>query len=801
MKKVLWLATVLFLSGQLLAQKAIVIKGRVVSDKSIPLASVSVKSKGLHVSFLSKNDGSYRLKLSDQTDTSQTLTFSYVGYESRVISIGSLVSCPEVILHPYDRILAPVEVFGQRYLQNEKLDALTGLPPSAGIPIQSISIISNKLIAEQNILNINDAVKNTVGATLFSTFGDVVNSFTIRGIRGVALLKNGIRLNNDLRGHGFALDMEGVDQIQVLRGSSAITQGLSSEVGSAGGVINVVTKTPEGTDAGKVNLMVGSWKNVRGSFDVERSLSPRSSYRIDGAIQKGDGYRVYTKNDRFYINPSFAYRIDSLTRVVMEFDYYHDNVTPDRGTVNLGSDSVNALWNIPNNKFLGFSTDHSLTDSKTWGFRLERKLSHFFTLKLNYYGATFNQDFNSAMTTALSAAAPNVRYRYMNRVTENDKNSVVNLALIGEKLKTGFITHTIQAGFDYRSRTWYSRAFNSGRIDTINIFKDYSNVLSNQNLTYTENTGRYYNTDYNDYGVYAQDHLSLGKYIEAIGGLRYSYGNSLNNKTNTYAYGSGVDPVVGLFISPIEQIHFYGSYMSVTDISDAQEVDANGKAIGNSITHQWEAGFKSSYFQDRLRFNFTYFFMKNADYTYAVTNTTTNTVFYKKSGSLNRSGIEAELTGQLLPSLDVLLGYSYLNAEYKNVMDYVNGSTPQGTPKNLANAWAHYTFTRGLFRGFGLGAGFYYVDKRPIDDYSQTTSATVKTGGSEIQTIAAGVKPFNLSSYTTLNMQLSYTYKQLNLIATFNNIANTRGYTAYYHQGFINPTTPRNFNVMMSWAF
>lgn len=58
-----------------------------------------------------------------------------------------------------------------------------------------------------------------------------------RGFRGIPILKNGVRVHSDFRGTGILTDMQGVDNIQVLKGSAAITQGVATDLGSPGGVL------------------------------------------------------------------------------------------------------------------------------------------------------------------------------------------------------------------------------------------------------------------------------------------------------------------------------------------------------------------------------------------------------------------------------------------------------------------------------------------------------------------------------------------------------------------------------------
>lgn len=778
------------------------IKGKLISPDGLPIDGAQVKAIELKTIVTTNRNGEFTIPFNaDQTIHLQLICTGYI-QQTIVYNPQKTV----FVLQPYDRMMSTVEVFGHPNKTPDKLEALTGLPLEPNAQLQSVSVISSRLIREQDNQDISDALRNVTGVIPFSDFGGMGNAYTIRGIRGVTTLMNGIQVNNDSRGHGVTPDMQMIDNIQVLKGSSAIAQGLSNSIGSVGGIINAVTKTPQFINAGQVGIRYASWENVRGIYDYQHVASNKLAYRIDGAMEAGNGFRKYTKNDRFAINPSLTWKIDNQTTLIAEYAYQHDSRTPDRGTINLAADSVNGLWNMPNSKFLGFSSDHNLTDYNYWGLRLTRHLNKHFDFKINYYGSTYKQDFNSSIAALDSSAFNatgnrNYRYRYMNHVTENDKSNVINLALVGKNVQTGSIKHTFQIGFDFRHNDWYSQAFNSNPIDTINVFDNFTNILSNQNLTYKENKGRFYDRHYSTYGVYGQDMITFNKYVRALVGARYSHTNSLDNKTNTYGSGHSVDPIAGIFITPIHQLNFFGSYTTINDISTAEYIDQNGKKLGNMITHQYEFGLKSQYFHDRLRFNFTYFVMNNNDYAYQLTNTSTGNSYYNQSGSLKRKGIETEVAGHILDNLEVMLGYTHLNAKYEGVKSYVDGSEPMGTAKNTANGWINYGVNRGALKGLSLGVGAYYMGARPVDDYAKSTSVNIANGGGEIQKITPGVSPFMLNAFTTVNAQMAYSFKQYTFRAILNNIGNVKGYTAYYPQAFLTPSTPRNFAVSFYYSF
>lgn len=84
-------------------------------------------------------------------------------------------------------ILNTVEVFGERSKKPEKLDVITRLPLKPKDLLQSISVISDRLIEEQGNLSITDATRNVVGVYSYSRYGNSSESISIRGFRGVPI--------------------------------------------------------------------------------------------------------------------------------------------------------------------------------------------------------------------------------------------------------------------------------------------------------------------------------------------------------------------------------------------------------------------------------------------------------------------------------------------------------------------------------------------------------------------------------------------------------------------------------------
>ena len=127
-----------------------------------------------------------------------------------------------------------VELFGEKNKQPEGLEVITRLPLKPRDQIQSISTISYKVIEGLGGLTVTDVAKKIPGVTQFGSYGGTRVSMSIRGYRGVPVLKNGVMMDSDFRTAAMLTDMQGVESIQVIKGSAAVTQGIGDGLGSAG---------------------------------------------------------------------------------------------------------------------------------------------------------------------------------------------------------------------------------------------------------------------------------------------------------------------------------------------------------------------------------------------------------------------------------------------------------------------------------------------------------------------------------------------------------------------------------------
>ncbi len=805
----------LLFTGSVAVAQTASLRVKITDETNTPLAYATGIIQ--EINYQVAGDESGELYFKNLQSGNYTLRIELIGYYAvnKKVEIKQENQHISIKLIQESDVLEEIEVFGERNRQPKGLETITRMPLKPKDQIQSISVISNKVIEAQGALTITDAVRNIPGVTLFGSYGGVKESMSARGFRGIPVLKNGVRMDSQFQTASGVIDMQGVESIQMIKGSAAITQGVITDLGNAGGVINVVTKTPNFVNAANVGLRVGSWNQIRPVFDYQTVLneSETVAFRLNGAYESADSYRVYLKSNRVYLNPSLAWKPTEKTTVVLEGDYFNDNRTPHTSAVNLAANQgTNALYVLPDDKFLGFKSDNNNTKMSSMMVRIDHKLDDQFRIRAAYAQSSYSVDNTQTTANAIRGSQEyHIRQRVMSRSLREDKNSTFQFDLIGQELYTGSVKHTAQLGFDYRTADATTTSFTTdvnglqrNYIDEINIYENFPNAINDVVITGEEGeqipakitfkANDPVRAQYGTFGVLAQDVVEFNKYVKGVFGLRYSQIITKDAVSTNGTQRSAWNPMVGVMLSPIEQVNVFGSFTNSTSLRSAADKLNTGEEVGAAVTNQFETGIKSSWLNDRLLFNFTYFHIltSNLSNTEYEPGTSNPTGYVFKAGDLKRTGVEVELNGRILDNLTVMLGYAYLDAQYQNSPSYVNGSAPMNAPKNTANGWIQYLFNNGVLNGLSISTGLYYVGERPVNEYSLAPDGHGNMGGTE---------PFDMPSYYTLNAQLGYKYKGFDARFYFNNITDQIGLNSYFRGGFINQIDPRNIALSVSYNF
>ncbi|MCC5023332.1 MAG: TonB-dependent receptor plug domain-containing protein [Candidatus Synoicihabitans palmerolidicus] len=159
---------------------------------------------------------------------------------------------------------------------------------------QSIQVINNSFIADQQALVMADALRYTSGVTEGNNSrGD---RFEMRGFT------TGIPFKNGFRDTGRApRDTANMDRIEIAKGPASVIMSRTSP----GGAMNILSKVPQPVASTTLEAQVGSDSFKRAVLDTTGPVGDgRLAYRLTGAWQ-ASGSHV----DTFFIDRTFVSRL------------------------------------------------------------------------------------------------------------------------------------------------------------------------------------------------------------------------------------------------------------------------------------------------------------------------------------------------------------------------------------------------------------------------------------------------------------------------------------------------------------
>ncbi len=201
------------------------IRGMVKDEGGEPLPGVSVMVKGTQRGTTTNMDGTFQVEIPDDQNT---LVFSFVGYESKEIPVGS-ESIVDVVLNVDVKSLSEVVVVG--YGTQKKVN-LTG----------SVSVVSGEELTRRPVGQTSTALAGTVpGLTVTQRSGQPGRDNSSLRIRGVGTIgdSNPLVIVDGVEANINVIDPNEIETISVLKdASSAAIYGSRA----ANGVILITTK-------------------------------------------------------------------------------------------------------------------------------------------------------------------------------------------------------------------------------------------------------------------------------------------------------------------------------------------------------------------------------------------------------------------------------------------------------------------------------------------------------------------------------------------------------------------------------
>jgi iron complex outermembrane receptor protein len=778
-----------------------VITGQVKTTDGEPAAFVTIVIKEAGKSALTDENG--RFFIGNLKEGTYSLEVSMIGVkpQQKVVELKKDETVSVSISLAEDAsLLSEVVVTSGRTLNRRPVSIGKIDIPPMDLP-QSIAVVGQGLIREQQAQRLSDVIKNVNGVYVTTTRGAVQESFGARGygFGSSNLFKNGARINS-----GVMPEMSSLDRVEVLKGSAAILFGQVAP----GGILNMVTKQPKFNQGGEVSMRMGSYDLYKPAFDVYGPLSSGIAYRVNGTYESAGSFRDNVSSNRYYINPSLLFRLSAKTEFLAEGDYLYHRFTPDFG---IGSLDNTKIPDVPRSRFMGTPWQYNKTRQSTATATLKHQFNESWKLNTSVSYQLYKRDYYGV--ERIQAAANGDWTRPLGKIMAREDYYTGQVNLNG-RFTTGNWEHNLLSGIDADHYLTTNNDFSfpavaglpANSYDKINILDPAKYTARTDMPEATAIRKRMAPVD--RFGVYVQDLIKLSSKFNVLAGIRWSAVNTkgidstslLTGKKNTGQdrYDQAFSPRLGVVYKPTGSTSFFVSYTNSFVVNTGQDVEGN--AVKPSLIDQYEAGVKNELFNGLLSANVTVYRIKNNNLAQTAPflkdgTPNNNTAIKQLTGQTTSDGVELDLAAHPVKGLDLLAGYSYNYMRYTKtdttVGSFKTGERLVNNPAHTANGSAFYTVQNGWLKGLRTGVTIVYTGDR---------FGGWNTDVLSVNPVKYRTRIFPVEGFTTIDLSVGYTYKKMSVMGKVSNLTNTLNY--YVHENYsINPIPPTQVLATVSYKF
>ncbi|UFH51673.1 TonB-dependent siderophore receptor [Pseudomonas sp. KNUC1026] len=453
------------------------------------------------------------------------------------------------------------------------------------------------------------------------------------------------------------LDMAEYEQVDILHGAN----GLMSGAGNPSATVNFVRKRPTDTFQAKVQNDAGSWDNRRLSVDVSGPLTPTGNVRgrFIYAHDKGNSWM-----DRYSHETNIAAGLLAID--LSEADTLTLGLSQHNSDAN-GSSWGNLALGDANGPLHYSGRSASIGQPWTyWNLHTQRafaELKHDFgngwNATLNVSGVTEYQDTNMLYVAGVDTGDASLFAAHTTSKAHE---------LLGEAKVSGPFTllgreHELTVGSSYGYTHQRAREYDASGGNYYSA--PYADVLSgNLAKPAFDFTNDADSVNYNDTqkSLFAGARFSLMDDLHWIAGARMlsadGSGDNYGAAHDTRVHGK-VTPYTGLVYDLTPQWSVYGSWTRIFDVQ--YKLDANNAILPPLEGKSMEVGIEGALLDERL--NVTAALFKTEQQNVAQYAGFDNGHSVYDALDYKSRGIELQASGEALPGLNLLGGYTYVHIE------------------------------------------------------------------------------------------------------------------------------------------
>ncbi|WP_082512759.1 TonB-dependent siderophore receptor [Methylobacterium sp. Leaf125] len=578
----------------------------------------------------------------------------------------------------------------------------------------NIAIVPNAVLRDQRVLSLDEALRNVSSVVQTNSLGGTQEAVIRRGFgfsRDSSILRDGRRtvLQQNFN--------HAIERVEVLKGPASLLYGISDP----GGLINLVSKRPDFTPRGSLDLTGTSFGGGLVQADLTGPIQDTNlAYRVVGDFQDYAYWRNFGQIRRQVVAPSLTWRGDDTT-VTVGYEFTHYAIPFDRGTT-FDRRTGRAL-RVPRDRRFDERVSKVDAESHLATIDVDHRFDADWRLHFGYSYSRLGYDDNQIRPVAYNSDTRLLTRRADATRGGDFEAHVARLDLTG-RFETFGLRNDLLAGamverIDYYRKTSV-RGPNVGGFDPFDPVYGLMGASDRVSLAASNNRDRLSNTS-----LYLQDSLHLTDRLILVGGISAQIYDQLAYEGRPAVISTAIDgvkpvPRAGLVYKLAPNLSLYGSYTqsfrpNVTDL------DVTGALLPEEGT-AYEVGVKAEV-ADGLLITGAMFDAEKSNV--LITQVIDGTRFGSTAGKVRSRGFELDFAGQILPDWAVIGSYGFTQAVVTED-PVLAGKQLQNTPRVTASLFlTHQLGAVADATAFGstlLGPGFLeagfgsrYVGGRPGD--------------------------------------------------------------------------------------
>ena len=607
------------------------------------------------------------------------------------------------LAHANSNSIEVIEVTGS-YFNDYKVDEAKGaMRTDASLleTAQSVTVIPRTIVEEQLATTLGEVLTNDASLSA----GSKQRNREVFNLRGFELSSsNGYLRDGHQHWSHYQQPIETLESVEVIKGPSSILYGQSGP----GGLVNMVTKKPTARTLFNIGADTDQEGSTRFTLDAGGALNDEESLRYRANLVKQDvTYQREYQNgdqrerDRFLGALVVDYDVSDDLSLRVHYDYTNDKAGLDTGGwLNEDGDLIGDRKTIRD-----MSWAFTDIDVENYGADVNYNINDNWQVAIGYNKQTFERQRFESSPKKPSGFNEGDQYTSKPYDRFDDWQFTTKFIDFTGEFEFAGVEHQLLIGVN--SLDYYygqlkvkasSVTYSAGQNEPVKPDIDY------------RDDDTLYTSEYDYYGVYLQDLVTLNDNWQVSFGGRYDKQNKENADSESFS------PKFGVLYHPSEQATIYYSYTEGFEPQRSEtlnnEDDMNhGMKLDAMESKQSEIGIKWQLVDDRLLLSGAIFdisktgklISEDIDHPDFDSRTT-------QAGEQRHKGFELGAQGAINDKLFIMSSLINIDAEYEKDENY-QGKTPTDVPEWSAALWSRYELTDAL----AFNAGAFYEGSRFAD--------------------------------------------------------------------------------------